>query len=355
MIIWALSFFSLTPAGAKEEISTVAPLKIGFLFVGPISDKTWNYSHNQGRLYVESKLSHKVQTIFAENVPESAEAERVIERMISQGARLIFATSYGYLEPVLHVAARHPDVKFMQVNRFESRSNLGTFFFLDHQPLYAAGIVAGRMTKTNKIGFVGLQPVPQFLQEANALALGIQSVNPKAKLNVVWTNSWNDPPTEAEVARTLVESGADVLAFYSLALVKTAESQGAYIIALGSNFKEYSKKHWLTGASLNWGPFYTKVAQSVLDNNWKSGLAVCGAAGGNVQLAPFGAVVPDAVQKEASATMKEIETGDLVIFKGPLKDREGKERLARGQKADIKWFASMDFFVSGIDGNLPKK
>jgi basic membrane lipoprotein Med (substrate-binding protein (PBP1-ABC) superfamily) len=350
-----LIFLLLGTAGSRGEAGVAPPLKIGFIFVGPISDKTWNYTHNQGRLFVESKLSNKVQTTFAENVPESAEAERVMERMIAQGARLIFATSYGYLEPVLHVAARHPEVKFLQVNRFENRKNLGTFFFLDFEPMYAAGVVAGRLTKTNQIGFVGLQPVPQLLQEINALALGARSVNPKAKVRVIWTNNWNDAPTETEVARTLIEGGADTIAFYRMALAKTVDARGAYIIGCDSDFRSLSGQHWLTGTLIDWGPFYASVAQAVLDGTWKSGISVCGAQGGNVKLASFGSAVPKKVQDEAHAIMQKVETGNLAIFEGPLKDRDGNERLHAGERPDVKWLFSMDFFVPGVEGNLPKK
>ncbi len=345
------------PAFASEGVTT-APLKIGFLLVGPISDSGWNFAQEEGRRYVESSLGKRVETTFAENISENSEAERVMEKMIAQGCKLIFTTSYGYLEPVLRVAARHPDVKFMQLSRFESRSNLGTFFYLQFQPMYAAGVVAGRMTKANKIGYVASRQVPPILQTINAFVLGVQSVNPKAKIKVVWTNTWVDPAIESEAAKGLIDSGVDVLGFDQsnpLTIVKTAESNHVYVVGCYTDTHQFAPKYWLTGACFNWGPFYTRVAKSVIDGTWKNGLTICGAQGGNVKLAMFGPAVPKSVQQEAQAVMDKIEKGKLVIFQGPVKDAGGKIRLPAGHAPDIKWLANMDFFVPGIEGSLPKK
>ena len=341
-----------------SEGANASPLKIGFLLVGPVSDSGWNFAQDEGRRYIESTLGKKVQTTFAENISENSDAERVMEKMIAQGSKLIFTTSYGYLEPVLRVATRHPDVKFMQLSRFESKPNLGTYFYLQFEPMYAAGVVAGRMTKVNKIGFVASRQVPPILQTINAFVMGVQSVNPKAKIKVVWTNTWVDPATESEAAKGLIDSGVDVLGFDQsnpLTIVKTAESSHVYVVGCYTDTHQFAPKYWLTGARFNWGPFYTKVAQSVIDGTWKNGLTICGAQGGNVKLSPFGTAVPKAVQDEAQAVMDKIEKGKLVVFQGPVKDASGKVRLPAGQKPDIKWLVNMDFFVPGIEGNLPKK
>lgn len=351
------TFYSASPRCFAE--STVAsPLKVGFLFVGPISDWGWSYAQNEGRLYVDSALRGKVQTTFAENVPEGADAERVMEKMIAQGVKLIFATSYAYLEPVLRVAARHPDVKFMQLSRFEKRENLATYFYLQFQPMYAAGIVAGRMTKTNKIGFVGSRQIPPILQTINAFTLGVRSVNPKAKVKVVWTNTWVDPALEAEAAKGLFDNGVDVLGFdlsNPVTIVKTAESSGVSVVGCYTDVHQFAPKCWLTGASFNWGPYYTKVAQSVMNSTWKSGLTICDAQGGGVKLSSFGVSVPKSVRDEATKAMTDIAQGKLTVFQGPVRDAEGKVRLAQGEKPNIKWLAGMDFFVPGVEGSLPKK
>jgi basic membrane lipoprotein Med (substrate-binding protein (PBP1-ABC) superfamily) len=359
LLLVALLILLQAPGGeVAHAASDGQPLKVGFVIVGPVSDWSWSYAHDQGRLYAESKLSGKVTTTVAENVPESSEAERVMEKMIAQGCKLIFATSFGYLEPLLHVAERHPDVKFMQIHRFASRSNLGTYFFFVYQPMYAAGIVAGRITKVNKIGYVTCRPVPEVLQNLNAFALGAQSVNPKVKIKVVWTNTWADAPIEAEAAKGLIETGIDVLAYdpgSAITLAKTAESHSVYVIGCNTDVHKFAPNYWLTGGLLDWGPFYLKTIQSVLDNTWKSGLVICDAASGVVKLSSFGPAVSKVVQREALNTMAEIRNGKLVVFKGPIRDREGKTRLAAGQKPDIKWLGSMNFLVPGIEGSLPSK
>ncbi len=352
-----LAFFNqcwLCPAVKADS----QPLKIGILYVGPKSDWGWNYAQDQARLAVEAALKGKVQTNMAENVPENAEAERVMERMIAQGDKLIIAPSYGYLEPVERVAARHPEVKFMQLSRFVNKPNIGTYFYLQFQAMYAAGVVAGRLTKNGKLGFVAANPVPPLLQSINAYALGVHSVNPKAKIKVVWTNKWVDPATETEAAKGLIDAGIDILAFDQsapLAIVKTCESNKIPVVGCYTDDKQFAPKYWVTGCNLNWGPFYTKVAQSIIDNQWHPGTSICDLATDGLRLSSFGPSVSKSVQSEALNVVEKIKAGKLTVFAGPVIDSTGKERLAAGKKPDIKWLASMDFFVPGVDGTLPKK
>ncbi len=256
----ALVFLQWSASSAKSAEAMVAPLKIGFLMVGPINDLGWDYSHEQGVRYLESTLKDKVQTIIAVNVPESAEVERVMEKMIAQGARLIFTTSYGFLEPALRVAARHPDVVVMQCARSSppSAKNVGTYFANQFAPMYVAGVVAGRISKTGKLGYVGGHPIPEILTCVNAFILGARRVNPRARLAVVWTGSWVDPATEAEATKGLIESGADVIssqANSSAIIVKTTEKNGAYSVGTEVNLSNLAAKGWLTGQTWNWGPY----------------------------------------------------------------------------------------------------
>jgi basic membrane protein A and related proteins len=351
MLVAILMQFACLTSEADET------LKVGYLCVGPITDWGWNYAHNQGRLYLESHMPN-VTTTLAEKIPESAEAERVLEKMIAQGNKLIFTTSYGFLDPALRVAARHPDVTFMQVNRFDTAKNLGTYFSHQYQPLYIAGTVAGRMTKTNKLGFIAAHPVPPLLQAVNAFTMGARSVNPKATTKVIWINSWSDPPTEAEAIKGLVEAGVDVVGHIQdnqNTILSTAESLGIYSVGCYTDAHEKAPKGWLTGACLAWGPFYVDTAKSVINHTWKTGVRASGMEGGYIKLSAFGKVVPPAIQKQATALEEDIKSGKFVVFRGSLKDRDGKERLAAGQKPDVKWLANMDFFVAGIDGSLPKK
>jgi len=352
----ALSFGCYWVASAADNQS---PLKVGFLCVGSVSDWGWNYAHNQGKLYLESKMPKEVKVTIAEKIPESAEAERVLEKMVAQGNKLIFTTSFGYLEPALKVAARHPDVTFMQVNRAQQPvPNLATYFSNQYQPMYIAGVVAGRMTKTNKLGVIAAHPVPQILNSINSFALGARSVNKKATVSVVWINNWSDPALEGESLKSLAESGADVVADLQddqITVIKGAEQLGIYCVGYYSDTHQFAPKTWLTGGDLNWGPLYERVARSVIDHTWKNTTINEGLAGGYIKLATLGSAVPPAVRKEALALEADIKSGKLIVLKGPVKDNQGKERLAAGKTPDVQWLATMDFFIEGIKGTLPRK
>jgi len=352
-----LAFLSVLPA-QLNALAADAPLKIGFLFVGPITDMGWNYEQNRGRLYVEKNMGKKVETTFAENIGESADAERVMEKMIAQGAKLIIASSFGYLEPVTRCAKKHPEVVFMQINRVGDAPNIGTFVSRHCEPMYLAGIVAGRMTKANKIGFVASRPVPSTFQTIDGLALGVHSVNPKAKINVVWTNQWIDPPTEAEAAKGLIEMGIDVLAFdqsESTTLVKLAEKAKIFVVGNYSDAHALAPKEWLTGNCFDWGPYYAKVAQAVIDHKWQKSVDLCDLKNGAVKLSEFGPAVPKNVRDETLAVEQKLKTGQQEILQGPIKDRNGKVRLSVGKKADSKWLEDLNFLVPNVEGPMPNK
>jgi basic membrane protein A len=346
------------PKDGQGEQPGDGRMKVGFITVGPVSDWGYNYAHNQGRIFLEGVMSKDIQTSIVENIPESAEVERVMEKMIASGTKLIFPTSYGYLDPALRVAERHPEVVFMHCGGYKMSNNLGTYFAYIHQPMFLAGVVAGRMTKTNKMGFVAAHPIPQVLWNINAFTLGARSVNPSASVNVVWTNSWYDPATEAEAANGLIDLGADVLAMHQdspITVVQTAESRGVYSIGYHADLHQFAPKGWLTGAMWDWGGLYEKIAQSVKDGNWKPEIYRAGMESGNVKLSSFGSAVPFEIQKEVLALRQRIEKGDYVVFQGPLKDREGRERLAAGQKPEREWMDNMDWFVEGVQGAIPTK
>lgn len=336
------------------------PLKVGFITVGPVNDWGYNYAHNQGRLYMEKALRGQVVTSIAENIPESAEVERVMEKMIAQGGcRLLFPTSYGYYEPALRVGARHKDVVFESCGRMDTSKskNLATYFSRQYEPMYVSGIVAGRMTKKNVLGYIAAHPVPQVLQNINAFALGARQSNPKVKIKVIWTNKWSDAVTEAEAVKSLVESGADVLAMHvdsPRTIVQTAEKLGAYSVGYHANLQQFAPKGWLTGAMWNWGPLYVKIAQSVQDKTWQPGNFRHGMKDGYVQLSPFGKAVPKTVADEALTAKKKIEDGQFVVFQGPLKDRDGKQILSDKQKPDLAFIESMNWLAPGVEATLPK-
>ena len=315
------------------------PLKVGFIMVESVHDWGWNWAHDQGRQYMEKELHEQVQTTFAENIPETAEVERVMEKMIAQGTKLIYATSYGYLESALRVAARHPNVIIMHCGRLNPHPmpNVGTYVDSYHDPVYAAGIVAGRMTKKNEIGYVTSHPVPVVIRILNAFTLGARSVNPKVKVHVVWTNSWSDPPLEAEAAKGLIDNGVDVLVDHSdscITGVKAAEKNHIYSVAYHADVHHLAPTGWLTGARWDWGPFYVKTTKSVIDHTWKPGDRILRVKDGVDKLSSFGPVVPPAVRGEATKCLQNIADGNFVIFKGPLKDRDGNLQLPAGQVAD---------------------
>jgi len=339
----------------ETAASSDGRLKVGFVTVGPVSDWGYNYAHNQGRIFMEGAAPKDVQTSIVENVPESAEVERVMEKMIADGAKVIFPTSYGYLDPALRVAERHPDVIFMHCGGFKNAKNLGTYFAYIHEPMYIAGMVAGRMTKTNKMGFVAAHPIPQVVRNINAFTSGARSVNPKVTVHVVWTNNWYDPPTEAEAANSLIDLGADVLTMHQdspLTVVQTAEKRGVYSIGYHADLHQFAPKGWLTGAMWDWGQLYLDIARSVKNGTWKSEQYRAGMESGAVKIASFGPAVPFDVQKQANDLRDKIVKGDFVVFGGPVKDRDGKERLVAGQKPDFDWMEKMNWFVPGVEGSI---
>jgi basic membrane lipoprotein Med (substrate-binding protein (PBP1-ABC) superfamily) len=334
--------------------------KVGFIYTGSATDCGWNNAHDNGRQFLESTMKGQVITTRAENIPENSSSERVMEKMIAQGNKVIFVTSYGFLEPALKVAKRHPDVRFMHCGRMipPGVPNVGSYFSTEYyEYLYASGVVAGKMTRTNKLAFVGGHPIPALIWCVNAFALGARSVNPKATVQVVWTNSWEDPAVEAEATRGLIERGCDVLASSlnsSLTVCRTAENAKAYSVGVSYDLHNQVPKGWLTGQGWNWGPLYVKVVKSIQDNSWKPVNLRYGSKDGYAILSPFGKSVPPSVQAQALKVVKAIHDGKLEVFPSGLKDRDGKLRLAANQKANSAWLDSMDFFVSGVEGTLPK-
>lgn len=342
------------------NVSDRTPLKVGFITVGPATDWGYNYAHDQGRKFMETAEPKQIETSIVEKIPENAEVERVMEKMIANGTRLIFSTSYGYFEPTLRVAKRHPDVIFESAGRTvpDGVKNVGSYFAKQYEPMYIAGVVAGRMTKRNELGFIAAHPVPQVLQNVNAFTLGVRSVNPKAKVHVIWTNSWSDPATEAEAAKGLIESGADVLTMHldsPITVVQTAEKYGVMSVGYHADLKKFAPKGWLTGEMWNWGPLYVNIADSVRNGTWKSTNARYGMSQAYAKLSSFGPSVPPKVQKEALDIKKKLESGEYVVFQGPLRDRDGKEILAIGKRPDTNLIEGMNWLVPGVEGPLPKK
>ena len=336
-----------------------APLKIGFVYVSPIGEAGWTYQHEQGRLELQKALGAQVQTSVVEGVAEGADSERVIRDLASQGHRLIFATSFGYLEPTLRVAAEFPHVTFEHAGGYKTAANVNTYNARYYEARYLAGVLAGRTSKSGIAGYVAGFPVPEVVQGVNAFALGMQSVNPKAEVRVLWLNTWFDPAREREAALTLINQGADVLTNHSgsPAVPQAAQDhfkdKGVRAIAYQGDFRAYAPDAQLAAITSNWGGYYTRVARSVLAGTWQPTPVWGGLRDGMVGLDAIDPKLDAGVRQAVAAKRDAIAAGRFQPFAAPLVDNEGKTRLARGALDDAA-ISTMDWFVRGVVGTVPK-
>ncbi|MCR5883174.1 BMP family ABC transporter substrate-binding protein [Rhizobacter sp. J219] len=344
-----------TPALAQ----TPAPLKVGFVYVSPIGDAGWTYQHNQGRLTMEKALGTQVSTTAVEAVAEGADSERVMRDLVAQGHKLIFATSFGYLEPALRVAADHPDVVFEHAGGFKTAKNLNTYNARFYEARYLAGLLAGKTSKSGIAGYVAGFPVPEVVQGINAFALGMREANPKAQVKVVWLNTWFDPPREREAATSLIHQGADVLTNHSgsPAVPQTAQahfaSKGVRVIAYQSDMSRHAPDAQLTAITHQWGAYYTRVADAVRKGTWQAKPVWGGMKDGFIAFAPFSPTVPTEVVKLVKAREADIVKGKFHPFSGRLVDSTGSVRQDTGTMDDAT-LAKMNWFVDGVTGTLPK-
>ena len=332
------------------------PLKAAWVYVGPVGDAGWTFAHDLGRKAVEAEFGDKVKTSFVEKVPEGADAERVIRDLATQGNNIIFATSFGYMEPMLKVAKDFPDVKFEHATGYKTADNMRVYDARFYQDSYLAGVIAGKMSKTGTLGFVGSFPIPEVLRNINAFTLGAQSINPKIKTRVVWVNSWFDPPKEAEAAQTLINGGADVLLQNtdSTAVLQTAEKAGKYAFGWDSDMSSFAPKAHLGSAIVDWSNYYKKSVKEVMDKSWKGGIVTrWGVTEGQNDLIKVADVVPAETKAKVDEIKAGIKGGTFEVFTGPIMDNAGKERLAKGVKADDDWMGKVDFYVKGVDGKIP--
>jgi len=338
------------PAPAKPE-----PLKIAFAYIGPVGDGGWTFAHDNGRKAMEKELGDKVVTSFVENVPESADAERVIRDMVGQGNKLVFGTTFGYMEPMLKVANDHKDVKFEHATGYKTADNLRTYDSRTYEGAYMAGVIAGAMTKTNTLGVVGSVPIPEVIRNINSFTLGAQSVNPKIKTKVVWVNKWFDPPKETEAATSLINGGADVLMQNtdSPAVLKTAQDKGKRAFGWDSDMTAYGPKAHLGSAVINWGPYYIKATKDALEGKWSSGQAWWGVKEGAIDFVSIAEDVPADIKKKVEDVKAGLKAGSFNIWKGPIVDNAGKEVLAKDAVADDKFLGGVNFFVKGVEGKVP--
>ena len=346
---------------AKKEEPTAAPaksepLKIAFAYVGPVGDGGWTFAHDNGRKAIEKEFGDKVVTTFVENVPESADAERVIRDLAGQGNKLIFGTTFGYMEPMLKVAADNAAVKFEHATGYKQAPNMRTYDSRTYEGAYMAGIIAGKMTKSNTLGVVASIPIPEVVRNINSFTLGAQSSNPKVKTKVVWVNEWFNPPKETEAATSLINGGADVLFQNtdSPAVLKTAQDKGKRAFGWDSDMTAYGPKAHLASAIINWAPYYVSATRDALEGKWTGGGAVWwGVKEGAIDLVSIADDVPADTKARIDEVRKGLKEGSFAIWKGPITDNTGKVVLNKDEVADDKFLGGVNFFVKGVEGKVP--
>lgn len=331
-------------------------LKVGFVYVGPVGDHGWTYRHDIGRQAVEKALGDQVETTFVESVPEGQDAERVIRQLASSGHKLIFTTSFGYMNPTVKVAKQFPDVKFEHATGYKRADNVSTYIARFYEGRYILGRIAGAVTKSNTIGYIASFPIPEVVRGINSFTLGLRSVNPDATVKVVWVNTWYDPGKEGDAAKALIDQGVDIIAQHtdSPAPLQVAEDRGVYGFGQASDMQAFAPKAQLTAIIDNWDDYYVARAKAVLDGTWESVDVWDGIAVGMVQMAPYNeAALPPEVVADAKATESAIASGALHPFTGPIKKQSGELAAKEGEILSDEVLLGMDWYVEGVEGKLP--
>ena len=345
------------PAPAAEAPAPKPePLKIAFAYVGPVGDGGWSFAHDNGRKAIEKEFGDKVVTSFVESVPESADAERVLRDLAGQGNKLIFGTTFGYMESIQKIAGDLKDVKFEHATGYKTAENVRTYDSRTYEGAYMAGVIAGAMTTCNTLGVVGSVPIPEVIRNINSFTLGAQSVNPKIKTKVVWVNEWFSPPKETEAATSLINGGADVLFQNtdSPAVLKTAQEKGKRAFGWDSDMTAYGPKAHLASAVINWGPYYIKATKDALEGNWKGGESSWwGVKEGAIDIVSIADDVPAETKAKVEEVKKGLADGSFVIWKGPIAGQDGKPVLEKDAVADDKFLGGINFYVKGVEGKIP--
>jgi simple sugar transport system substrate-binding protein len=359
--VTAVAAAALIGCSKKEEAKPAEapkaePLKIAFAYVGPVGDGGWTFAHDNARKAVEKEFGDKVQTSFAENVPESADAERVIKDMVAQGNKLIFGTTFGYMDPMLKVAAESKDVKFEHATGYKQAENMNTYDSRTYEGAYLAGVIAGKMTKSNTLGVVASIPIPEVIRNINSFTLGAQSSNPKVKTKVVWVNEWFNPPKETEAATSLINGGADVLFQNtdSPAVLKTAQDKGKRAFGWDSDMTAYGPKAHLASSVINWTPYYVQATRNALEGKWTGGTKTWwGVKEGAIDIVSIAEDVPAETKAKIDEVKAGLKSGSFAIWKGPLMDNTGKEVLKKDEVADDNFLSGIKFYVKGVEGKVP--
>jgi basic membrane lipoprotein Med (substrate-binding protein (PBP1-ABC) superfamily) len=347
----AVCALALTLAGAGAASHSATPFKVAWIYVGPHNDGGWSQAHDDGRLYVQKALGSKVQTTYKENIAVGTQFSQTVQSLVSQGYKMIFATSYGYVTP--QIAQKYPQVLFEQATGTYQAKNVSEYFGAAEDTVFLSGMAAGAASKTGNIGYVVAFPIPEVIRHANAFALGAQLMHPGAKVHLVWTNSWYDPTKEKKAAQSLVSQGADVLGqnVDSPATGQYAESQGIPWIGYDSDAKSFAPREWQTASVYNWGPYYLSRVKAAMNGTWKSGFYYGSIKDGFTGLAPFGPAVSAKTKAAIAAKMKAIENGTYYEFTGPLYNQSGQLKVKSGVKMTVQQLYAMNWLVQGVIGS----
>ncbi|MBU0779190.1 BMP family ABC transporter substrate-binding protein [Loktanella salsilacus] len=331
--------------------------KVGFVYVGPVGDGGWTYEHDKGRQAVEAEFGDAVETVFVESVPEGPDAVRVMQQMALDGADLIFTTSFGYMDQTLEVAAKFPDVKFEHATGFKTADNVGIYSARFYEGRAVQGHIAGNLTKSNIIGYIGSFPIPEVVRGINAAYLAAKAVNPDVEFKIVWAYTWFDPAKEAEAANVLIEQGADVVLQHTDSTAPQAAAQAAgnvYTFGQASDMAEYGPMPRVSSIIDNWAPYYIARTKAVMDGTWESDSTWDGIGAGMVGIGEITDAVPADVKASAEALRDAIAAGEIHPFTGPVNKQDGSVWLADGETADDGTLLGMNFYVEGIEGDIPQ-
>lgn len=333
------------------------PLKIAFAYVGPVGDGGWTFSHDIARQAVEKEFGDKIVTSFVENVPESDDSERVFRDMARQGNKIIFGTTFGYMNTMLKLSKEFPGVKFEHATGYKTAQNMRTYDVRSYEGAYLLGVIAGAMTKSNVIGVVASVPIPEVIRNINCFTLGAQLTNPKIKTKVVWVNEWYNPPKEAEAADSLINAGADILMQNtdSPAVLQTAQKRGKRAFGWDSDMTAYGPQAHLASAVNIWDPYYLKVVNDYLNGSWTTGGVWWGVKEGAIDLASIASDVPPEVKLKINQIKYGLRNSTYQIWRGPMVDNMGKILLNQGERANDKFLSGVFFYVAGVEGRVPGK
>ncbi|QSP95368.1 BMP family ABC transporter substrate-binding protein [Marinobacter salinisoli] len=332
------------------------PMKVGFVYVGPIGDHGWSYQHDQGRLAVEQHFGDKVETTYVENVNEGADAERTIRRLAQAGNDVIFTTSFGFMNPTARVAEQFPDITFLHATGYKRAENLGTYLSVTYEGRYATGVAAGMVTETNTLGYIASFPIPEVIRDINAVYLGAKEVNPDIDLKVVWVNTWFDPAKEADAASALMDQGVDVIVQHtdSPAPLMAAEKRGKWGVGQASDMRKFGGDAHLLSVVNDWAPYYVNTVQSVMDGTWESQDYWGGISDDVIQIVGISERLSEEQRAKVDSVIDAIDSGEFHPFTGPLKDQTGTLRVPEGVRMTNDELASMNWYVEGITATLPQ-